>query len=82
MLSWADFYRGLANEATLRAAQMANSSEKDKIEEVAKERLMSSLFGQLPPSVSHFLQDYWLPLRLAFFSKPVALISELSTFNR
>jgi len=37
MLSWADFYRGLANEATLRAAQMANSSEKDKLEEVAKE---------------------------------------------
>ena len=37
MLSWADFYRGLANEATLRAAQMANLSEKDKLEEVAKE---------------------------------------------
>ena len=37
MLSWAHFYRGLANEATLRAAQMANSSEKDKLEEVAKE---------------------------------------------
>ena len=37
MLSWADFYRGLANEATLRAAQMANSSKKDKLEEVAKE---------------------------------------------
>src|SRR5262249_39519306 len=37
MLSWANFYRGLANEATLRAAQMANSAEKDKLEEVAKE---------------------------------------------
>ena len=37
MLSWADFYRGLANEATLRAAQVANSSEKGKLEEVAKE---------------------------------------------
>jgi len=37
MLSWATFYRGLANEATLRAAQMANSCEKDKLEEVAKE---------------------------------------------
>jgi hypothetical protein len=37
MLSWADFYRGLANEATLHAAQMANSSKKDKLEEVAKE---------------------------------------------
>jgi hypothetical protein len=37
MLSWAEFYRGLANEATLRAAQMANASEKDELEEVAKE---------------------------------------------
>ena len=37
MLSWANFYRGLANEATLRAAQMANSSKKDKLQEVAKE---------------------------------------------
>ena len=37
MLSWADFYRGLANEATLRATQMANSFEKDKLEGVAKE---------------------------------------------
>src|SRR5262249_39727375 len=37
MLSWAEFYRGLANEATLRAAQMVNASEKDKLEEVAKE---------------------------------------------
>ena len=37
MLSWANFYRGLANEATLRAAQMPNSSKRDKLEEVAKE---------------------------------------------
>jgi hypothetical protein len=37
MLSWANFYRGLANEATLHAAQMPNSSKKDKLEEVAKE---------------------------------------------
>jgi hypothetical protein len=37
MLSWAEFYRGLANEATLRAAQMANASEKDELKEVAKE---------------------------------------------
>jgi hypothetical protein len=37
MSSWANFYRGLANEARLRAAQAANLSEKDKLEEVAKE---------------------------------------------
>ena len=37
MSSWSDFYRGLAKEATLRAAQMANASEKDKLEEFAKE---------------------------------------------
>jgi hypothetical protein len=37
MSSWAHFYRRLANEATLRAAQAANLSERDKFEEVAKE---------------------------------------------
>jgi len=37
MSSWANFYRGLANEATSRAAQMANPSEKHKLEKVAKE---------------------------------------------
>ena len=37
MLSWANFYRRLANETTLHAVQMANSSEKNKLEEVAKE---------------------------------------------
>ena len=37
MSSWAHFYRRLANEARLRAAQAANLSESDKFEEVAKE---------------------------------------------
>jgi len=37
MSSWANFYRGLAHEATLRAAQTATSFEKDKFEEAAKE---------------------------------------------
>jgi hypothetical protein len=34
---WANFYRGLANEAKLRAAQAASLSEKDKFEAVAME---------------------------------------------
>jgi hypothetical protein len=37
MSSWANFYRGLANEARLRAAQTASLSEKDKFEKVAME---------------------------------------------
>ena len=37
MSSWANFYQELANEATLRAAQAASLSEKDKFEEVAME---------------------------------------------
>jgi len=37
MSSWASFYRGLANEAMLRAVRAADLSEKDKFEEVAKE---------------------------------------------
>ena len=37
MSSWANFYRELANEAKLRAAQAASLSEKDKFEEVAME---------------------------------------------
>ena len=37
MSSWANFYRGLANEAMLRAVRAADLSEKDKFEEVARE---------------------------------------------
>ena len=37
MCSWANFYRGLANEARERAARASNLSIKDKFEEVAKE---------------------------------------------
>jgi hypothetical protein len=37
MSSWANFYRGLANEATERAAQAVNLSVKDQFEQVAKE---------------------------------------------
>ena len=37
MSSWSNFYRGLANEARLRAAQAGNLSERDKFEKVAKE---------------------------------------------
>jgi hypothetical protein len=37
MSSWASFYRGLANEARERAAQAANLSVKDNLEEVARE---------------------------------------------
>jgi hypothetical protein len=36
MCSWANFYRGLANEARERAARASNLSIKDKFEEVAK----------------------------------------------
>jgi hypothetical protein len=37
MSSSANFYRELANEARLRAAQVASLSEKDKFEEAAME---------------------------------------------
>jgi hypothetical protein len=37
MCSWANFYRGLANEARERAARASNLSIKDKFEEVATE---------------------------------------------
>jgi hypothetical protein len=35
MSSWANFHRGLANEARLRASQAASVYEKHKFEEVA-----------------------------------------------
>ena len=37
MCSWANVYRGLANEARERAARASNLSIKDKFEELAKE---------------------------------------------
>jgi hypothetical protein len=37
MCSWANFYRGLANEARERAARASNLSIKDKFEEVRAE---------------------------------------------
>jgi intein/homing endonuclease len=42
MCSWANFYRGLANEARERAVRASNVSIKDKFEEVAKELKRSS----------------------------------------
>ena len=36
MLSWADFYRGLANEATLRAAQMANLPKRTNLKRLRR----------------------------------------------
>ena len=40
-----------------------------------------NLFGQLPPSLSHFFQDLSVPFRLGFPSEPAALIRKLSTLS-
>jgi len=40
-----------------------------------------NLFGQLPPSLSHFFQDLSVPLGLGFPSEPAALIRKLSTLS-
>src|SRR4249919_3963141 len=50
MCSWANFYRGLANEARERAARASNVSIKDKFEEVAKEWSALSVWTELKRS--------------------------------
>jgi hypothetical protein len=47
MCSWANFYRGLANEAKERAAHATNLSVKDKFEEVAKEWSALAVWAEL-----------------------------------
>jgi len=37
MPTWANFYRGLANEARERALKATNLSKKEKLDEVARE---------------------------------------------
>jgi hypothetical protein len=37
MSTWANFYRGLANEARERALEATNLSKKEKLDEVARE---------------------------------------------
>ena len=50
MCSWANFYRGLADEARERAARAANVSFKDKLEEVAKEWSALAVWAELKRS--------------------------------
>ena len=50
MCSWANFYRGLANEARERAARASNVSIKDKFEEVAKEWSALAVWAELKRS--------------------------------
>ena len=52
MCSWANFYRGLANEARERAARASNLSIKDKFEEVAKERSALAVWADLKRTTS------------------------------
>ena len=47
MCSWANVYRGLANEARERAARASNLSIKDKFEEVAKEWSALAVWAEL-----------------------------------
>ena len=50
MCSWANFYRGLANEARERAARASNLSIKDRFEEVAKEWSALTVWAELKRS--------------------------------
>jgi len=50
MCSWANFYRGLANEARERAVRASNVSIKDKFEEVAKEWSALAVWAELKRS--------------------------------
>jgi hypothetical protein len=52
MCSWANFYRGLANEARERAARASNLSIKDKFEEVAKEWSALAVWADLKRTTS------------------------------
>jgi hypothetical protein len=52
MCSWANFYRGLANEARERAARASNLSIKDRFEEVAKEWSALAVWADLKRTTS------------------------------
>ena len=47
MCSWANFYRGLANEARQRAARASNPSIRDNLEAVAKEWSTLAVWAEL-----------------------------------
>jgi hypothetical protein len=47
MCSWANFYRGLANEARERAARASNPSFKDNFEAAAKEWSTLAVWAEL-----------------------------------
>ena len=47
MCSWANFYRGLANEARERAARASNRSLRDNFETAAKEWSTLAVWAEL-----------------------------------